>query len=296
MLCRILLDRLLTHIADDVLSESQCGFRSGRSTIDMISTAKQLQQKCLEQQVGLYQVFIDLSKAFDTVNRGALWKILIKLGCPQKFISILKLFHDDMNTIINFGGELAEPIKVENGVKQGNIPAPTLFSLYFAVVFKMAYKDCHNGVYIRYRTSGKLFNIRRLSANTKVSMNLIRDLLYADDCDLVAHKEADMQQLLNALELACTALGLTINLKKTVVMYQPAPNVSYQEPSMYVYGHKLKAVKTFVYLGSTLNMTGTLDDEICLRISKASVAFGKLDKRQGHSIQCMYTFFPPLCI
>ena len=29
-------------------------------------------------------MFIDLSKAFDTVNRGALWKILIKLGCPQK--------------------------------------------------------------------------------------------------------------------------------------------------------------------------------------------------------------------
>ena len=259
VLCRILLDRLLTHIADDILSESRFGFRSGRSTIDMIFTAKQLQEKCLEQQVGLYQVFIDLSKAFDTLNRGVLWKILIKLGCPQKSISILKLFHDDMNTIINFGGELAEPIKVENGVKQGDIPAPILFSLYFAVVFKIAYKDCHNGVYIRYRTSGNLFNIRRLSANTKVSINLIHDLLYADDCDLVAHKEADMQQLLNALELACTSLGLTISLKKTVVMYQPAPNVPYQEPSIYVYGHKLKAVKKFVYLGSTLNMTGTLD-------------------------------------
>ena len=129
VLCRILLDRLLTHIADDFLSESQCGCRSERCTIDMIScerctidmisTAKQLQEKCLEQQVGLYQVFIDLSKAFHTVNRGALCKIVIKLGCPQKFISILKLFHYDMNTIINFGGELAEPIKVENGMKQG---------------------------------------------------------------------------------------------------------------------------------------------------------------------------------
>ena len=92
MLGRILLDRMLTYIADDVLSESQCGFRGGHSTIDMIFTANQLQVKCLEQQVGLYQVFIDLSKAFDTVNRGALWKILIKHGCPQKFISILQLF------------------------------------------------------------------------------------------------------------------------------------------------------------------------------------------------------------
>ena len=88
MLCRILLDRMLTHIADEFLSESQCGFRIGRSTIGMILIAKQLQEKCLEQQVGLYQVFIDLSKAFDTVNRGAFWNILIKLGCPQNFCNV----------------------------------------------------------------------------------------------------------------------------------------------------------------------------------------------------------------
>ena len=87
-------------------------------------------------------------------------------------------------------------------------------------------------------------------------MNLIRDLLYADDCDLVAHTEDDMQQLLNAFELACTALGLTISLRKMVVMYLPALSVPYQKPSIFVHDHKLKAVKTFVYLGSTLNMTG----------------------------------------
>ena len=51
-----------------------------------------------------------------------------------------------------------------------------------------------------------------------MSTNLLRDLLYDDDFDLVAHTGADMQQLLNAFELACTALGLTISLKKAVVI------------------------------------------------------------------------------
>ena len=51
----ILLDRLLTHIADEFLSESQ----SGRGIVDLITTARELQEKCLKQQVGLYQVFID---------------------------------------------------------------------------------------------------------------------------------------------------------------------------------------------------------------------------------------------
>ena len=58
-----------------------------------------------------------------------------------------------MNTVINSGGKLAEPIKVENGVKQGGIPAPNLLSLYYAVVFKVAFKDFRNGVYIRYSYS-----------------------------------------------------------------------------------------------------------------------------------------------
>lgn len=42
---------------------------------------RQLQEKCVEQRMGLYQVFVDL-KAFDTVNQAALWRILEKLGVP----------------------------------------------------------------------------------------------------------------------------------------------------------------------------------------------------------------------
>ena len=84
---------------------------------------------------------------------------------------------------------------------------------------------------------------------------------------------------MGAVELACTAVGLRISLKETIVMYQPAPNIPDQEPPICVQGHKLKACKMFVYLGSTLNITGTLDDEVCLRNSKAGDAFGELEKR-----------------
>ena len=80
-------------------------------------------------------MFIDLTKAFDTVKREALWLILGKLDCSEKLISILKLFHHDMKTTLNIGGKLAEPFTVGNGVKQGDTLAPTLFGLYFSMVF-----------------------------------------------------------------------------------------------------------------------------------------------------------------
>ena len=51
-----------------ILPESQCGFRTGRSIIDMIFSLTQLQEKCIEQHKDLYLIFIDLTKAFDTVN------------------------------------------------------------------------------------------------------------------------------------------------------------------------------------------------------------------------------------
>ena len=56
-----------------------------------------LQEKCREQQRDLFAVFVDLSKTFDTVDRELLWKNLGKLGCPVKFVCVIKSFHDGIN-------------------------------------------------------------------------------------------------------------------------------------------------------------------------------------------------------
>ena len=68
---RVLLVRL-QKLAERVYPESQCGFRAGRSTIDMIFSLRQLQEKCREQNVPLFLAFVDLTKAFDTVSREGL--------------------------------------------------------------------------------------------------------------------------------------------------------------------------------------------------------------------------------
>ena len=56
----------------------------------MIFTARQLQEKCREQQQKLYAVFVDLTKAFDSVDRSALWEVLLKIGCPPDFVNIIR--------------------------------------------------------------------------------------------------------------------------------------------------------------------------------------------------------------
>ena len=75
ILANILLNRLNKHLDQaGLLPESQCGFRKDRGTIDMIFSAKQLQEKCQEQNVYLYMTFVDLAKVL--VSRDGLWKIM----------------------------------------------------------------------------------------------------------------------------------------------------------------------------------------------------------------------------
>jgi len=56
--------------------------------MDMIFTASLLQEQCCEQQHELYAAFIDLTKAFDSVDRSALWEVLLKIGCRPDFITL----------------------------------------------------------------------------------------------------------------------------------------------------------------------------------------------------------------
>ena len=111
------MNRLNAHFDQaGLIPESQCGFRKDRGTIDMIFTARQLQEKCQEQNVDLYKTFVDLTKAnFDTVSRDGLWKIMTKFGCPPRYIAMVRQFHDGMQARIQNDGEYSEPFPVTNG-------------------------------------------------------------------------------------------------------------------------------------------------------------------------------------
>ena len=168
ILARVLLNRLNEHLErSGLLPESQCGFRKNRGTIDMIFTARQLQEKCQEQNVDLYMNFVDLNKAFDTVSREELWKIVAKFGCPAKFIAMVRQFHDSMLARVQSDGEFSDPFPVTNRVKQGCVLASTLFSMMFSAMLTDAFQDDDNGIPIRYRFDGKLFNLKGCKLNLR---------------------------------------------------------------------------------------------------------------------------------
>ena len=115
ILGRVLTNRLTHHIADTILPESQCGFRASRGTSDMMFSLRQVQEKCREQNQDLYMVFVDLTKAFDSVGRKGLWSLLAKVGCPEKAINIIRSFHDGMVGCVLNESSISDPFAVNNG-------------------------------------------------------------------------------------------------------------------------------------------------------------------------------------
>ena len=254
ILARVLLNRLNEHLEQSgLLPESQCGSRKNRGTIDMIFTVRQLQEKCQEQNGDLYMTFVDLTKAFVTVSREGLWKIMAKFGCPAKFIAMVRQFHDGMLARVQNDGEFSDPFPVTNGVKQDCVLASTLFSMMFSAMLIDAFQDGDNGIPIRYRFDGKLFNLRRLQAKSKVQTEVLDEFLFADDMAKGAPTEEKMQKGVDQVSDSCDSYDLTIGIKKTEIVYQPAPGKPYKVPTITVKGQRLQVVDKFTYLGSTLS-------------------------------------------
>ncbi|XP_076437019.1 uncharacterized protein LOC143276417 [Babylonia areolata] len=89
----------------------------------MTFASRQIQEKCQDQHSVLFMIFVDLTEAFNTVSREGLWKILEKFGCPSKFITIVRQFHDGMMVKVLDDGDESEAFQVTNSVKQGCVLA-----------------------------------------------------------------------------------------------------------------------------------------------------------------------------
>ena len=118
---------------------------------------------------------------------------------------------------------------------------------------------------------------------------VIRDLLYADDCDLISHSERGLQILADCFVAACDVFGFSVNIPKTKVMLKPSPGNPFIKPAIVIKSKILDVVKTFVYLGKSVSQKVALVSEISARIQKASKAVGDFADRVWNHHNINYT-------
>ena len=101
--------------------------------MDAIFTIKTFLSKRREHGKETWILFLDQVKAFDSVPRAILWKVLLRLGTPPKIVSLVKALHE--RVVVNFQvGEVEKKFMSTIGVKQGDILGTALHTLYMVEI------------------------------------------------------------------------------------------------------------------------------------------------------------------
>ena len=250
ILTRIILERLKTAI-DKKLRPEQAGFRQDRSCTDQIATLRIIIEQSLEFQSTLYLNFIDFQKAFDSVDRNTIWKLLENYGIPDIFISLIQqLYDDNAECQVIHNGKLTEPFSVKTGVRQGCMLSPMIFLIVVDWIMRETTKDSNTGI-------------------KWTLTSYLEDLDFADDLCLMSQRQQHMQQKTDKLTAEAAKTGLRVNKDKTEVMkINPKQN-----NAITLEGQNLTEVTSFTYLGSIVSTTGGADEDIKARINKARHAF-----------------------
>ena len=254
VLNRVILERLKGPV-DRTLRDQQAGFRPGRSCINQITTLRIIVEQSIEWNSPLYVNFVDYEKAFDSLDRESLWKLLRHYGAPMKFVNLIRNSYEGLSCRVVHEGKLTEKFEVKTGVRQGCLLSPFLFILAIDWIMRAVTNRKRNGIQWTLWTQ-------------------LDDLDFADDLALLSHNHQQMQAKTFDLHHTSVQIGVTINKQKTRIL---RINAGTDEPVI-IEGAELGEVESFTYLGSIIDKSGGTDADVKTRIGKARSAYNMLKK------------------
>ena len=209
-----------------VLSEEQAAFRAGRSTVDHILTVSELVRSRKVRRKETHCAFLDIRKAYDMLDRDALWKRLIDVGLRGKLWRVLRNLYDVVESSVLVGHRRTEWFQVEAGVRQGCILSPILFAIFI---------------------DGLVRAVKRVRVTSTLEGIKLNILLFADDVILLADSRKDLQKLLDAVYEYSQKWRFKWNVLKSKVMRFGSRKA--QKLQYYLGFQALEVVKSFKYLG-----------------------------------------------
>ena len=238
---------------NSLLPECQSGFRAGRCCADnlfVLQTA--IHEHIRNQGCVVYCTFVDFKAAFDSISHKVLWRKLYAYGLSSKMLNIIANFYRQAQVRVHQGSSTTPAIPISNGVLQGDVLSPLLFSLLLADFESVLEASDVDGVGV--------------GPSLRVSC-----LFYADDLVLLAYNRSQMQRSLNCLQDYCRSNELIVNTEKTKLVVFSAIKKVPRTP-LTLNGSILKVVEEYTYLGVVFSSNGKFSSQVVEAKRKAMIA------------------------
>ena len=222
---------------EPILKRNQNGFRKGRSTLPQISALRRVIKEIKITNRKASIVFVDFSKAFDSINRSAMLHILHLYGLPDKIIAGIKTMYDNPETFVLSLDGATNAFFTTAGILLGDTLESYLFIIVVDYILRISLDPINNhGLTLQERKS------------TCHPSKHITDLDYADDIALLSDQVNNAEILLQSLETPAHKVDLTLSSIKTECIL---PNEESTGNEIYALnGSSLNTVDDFEYLGS----------------------------------------------
>ena len=207
---------------NNYLDDNQYGFQKGKSTSSAVLHLSRLIKRCLVNKEYGCAIFLDLAKAFDTVNHDLLIKKLNNLGVRGPILEWFQSYLENRLQTVVINGVKSDPLVMSHGVPQGSVLGPLLFLIY----------------------------INDLSLNTSLT-----SILFADDtCLFLSDKcpnrlETTINQELEKISGWLTSNKLTLNVSKSNFILFYGKHNKIKNFHLNISGEKLQNTNTCKYLG-----------------------------------------------
>lgn len=206
-------DRLMM-LLEELGLEEQCGFMRRRSTTDGSFVLKVALQKRREHGLDTWVLFVDLVKAFDSIDRPLLFDILLRFGVPQHLVDKVKMLHSNVSATFTIE-DIERVVKSEVGVKQGDTLAPVLFLFVMQAAFETLLPRFEEaGIHMPefLTTMDDTTHGRRIGAELPGTLRFVLHwLLYADDSAIPFTSRADLARGARMLNEHLQRFGLVMH-------------------------------------------------------------------------------------
>ena len=189
----------------------------------MMFVVRRLQELARKKRIPLYECFIDLAKAYESVDRTLLWTALARFGVPHNLISVIRQFHDDMRTCVRLDNRACSGwFAVEQGLRQGCVFALLLFNIFFAAVVDVASTrfKADKGIMealVHLRKKRGRGGRGKATAGESVLATPLWGMLDADDAGDVSQSPEQLRKMMVVIVVVCAVFGLTVSEAKTEI-------------------------------------------------------------------------------